>query len=152
MGPEKLQRSFFFAKSRQTVLRAPWTDFDNFWSVGKLCFSIFWKRFFLINADVDFSPPKNRHTPWFGWYTAMFPNQSVRVRSYNSRFLNWCLNSANAKMWGDIRIPRNWGEDPFEKEIPVTGETSDKIPNQFTSEFRKRSEQSFPCIWLWYRR
>ena len=42
-GPE---RFFFLTKSRQIVLRAPWTDFDNFWSFEKLCFWIFRKYIF----------------------------------------------------------------------------------------------------------
>ena len=36
----------FLAKCRQIVLRAPWTDFDDFWSVEKLCVWILRKPFF----------------------------------------------------------------------------------------------------------
>ena len=76
MGPEKFYRYFLFdkilpnfakfcqslqnlTKSRQTVLWAPWTDFDNFCSVEKLCFWIFERFFLRVNADVDF-PSKTR--------------------------------------------------------------------------------------------
>ena len=43
MGPSV---PFFLTKSRQTVLRAPWTDLDNFCSFEKLCFWIFGNSFF----------------------------------------------------------------------------------------------------------
>ena len=78
MGPAA---SFFLTKCRQTVLRAPWTDFDNFWSFEKLCFWIFEEYFF--EGSRCYWSPKFSVASSSRWGIQNFQNASTRCSQIN---------------------------------------------------------------------